>query len=195
MDPRALTRWGLIACALVLAGWSYQERGKALGKAEVAEERADSLYRAAIDYEGAYRSVALQAGMAIRVAEESRDSAVARADRAARRRPTIVERVVLAAGPDSAVVRAAVEEVADSIDVHELAPLRLALAQADSIGEARARQLAASQALNAAFSSALEASRTEGRAWESAAKGGGWLATASKIVAAGVFGYAVGRAF
>lgn len=158
----------LVAGALLVAAWSWRERGVALAAAAAAEARADSLYLVAIDLEQAFEVISAQENTLITVLAAERDSARARADRAERRRPAVIDRVVERAGADSAVVREAVEEVADSIVELEVLPLRRALAAADSIAGARERQLAAAAAANAALRAALEASRTEARAWERA---------------------------
>lgn len=159
----------LLALALVAAGWGWRSAVAARAAAEAAQERADSLYAVAVDREAALDAVMAGENAVVAGLEAARDSAVARADRAERRRPAVIERVVAAAGPDSAVVRAAVEEVADSIEVHELQPLRLALAAADSIGAARGRQLDTALGAVAGLRAALEASRAEADVWEVAA--------------------------
>lgn len=165
-----LIRWAGLAVLILLLGWSQHNRGLWKGRADERGERADSALAALHDYESAYQSVSAQAETAIRVAEEGRDSANARADRADRRRPAIIERVVHDAGPDSAVVRVAVEEVADSIEANEVLPLRAAVTFANSIIAARSAELDAAIRVNGALRLALATSQSEAKAWQRAAK-------------------------
>jgi hypothetical protein len=126
--------WALgLALAAALA-WGCHERSERLrqeGAYGILAAQADSL--AGVAHEATLEAETAQVReAAVRLsAEVQQDSAVARAVRAASRRPAIVERVVLEAGADSAVVRAAVEEVVDSVVATEVVPLRAALAQAE----------------------------------------------------------------
>src|SRR5690606_28206566 len=103
-------------------------------------------------------------------ATAERDSALAELARAKDRRPAVVERVVREAGPDSSAVREAVAIVVDSIEVHEIRPLREALGAQRTISLSLTAQRDAALAANEALRKALDAARHEASLWESASK-------------------------
>ena len=167
MKPAAVV---LMALALIGTAVSARLHATANARAEAAEARADSLYSAAIERD---RLVLKAIGLRdARIASltATADSALAVADRAASTRPAVVTRIVEVAG-DSARVVEAVNELVAAYEV-EVSALRTALAMADSIAaDERESKLAALNA-NAALRAALDASRTEARAWEGSAKPG-----------------------
>lgn len=171
MKPRI---WAAIAAGIALTfwgSWEYLRAVRAEGAAAVYEQRADSLYAVAIDQEEALHAMNTQENSLIDRLAADRDSALARAARAEHYRPHVVDRIVEHAGADSTAVRTAVEEALDSVVVEEIAPLRIALATADSIAAARTRQRDAALAVNASLRSALEASRTEAAGWKATRPG------------------------
>jgi len=164
--------WAAVLVGIVLvAASAIRDRAGDVARAELAAEETRQAVNRAEEAEHALAAVMVQEDALILLAQAERDSAVARADRAERRRPTIIERVVERAGPDSAIVRAAVLEVVDSIEAHEMTPLRAALAAATESEAARARQLYAALAANAALRTALDASQAEAGVWKAAVGG------------------------
>lgn len=175
MNHRASLELALIAAATLLGvGWCHQvgETAAARARAEMVEQRADSLYSVAAASESARAAVDVQAEAQLRDADERREAAEHRARAAAARRPEVVERVVMAAAPaDTAAVREAVVEL-ELVHGEEVRSLRSALAAADSVIAAQARQLAVRDRVAVDLRAALEASRVEADAWKVAARPG-----------------------
>lgn len=158
--------YALAFLAALLAVRAFKEAGAAELRAELAEAKADSLY---LDAQDAQR--ALLEELKTREVEYvrlvgQRDSAVSRADRAAAARPRIVERIVQVAGDSAAVVEAL--NTLDSLHAQEIAAYRDALSVSDSIVRATDAKLTATLFANRALQDALEAARSESRAWETA---------------------------
>lgn len=162
-----------LALAAALA-WGCHERSERLrqeGAYGLLAAEADSLALVAREKDALAEDAQVREAAVRLSAQVQQDSAVARALRAASRRPAIVERVVLEAGPDSAVVRAAVEEVVDSIVATEVVPLRAALAQAELRIASWEREAAALDLANAGLRAALEAreiaeaAKPDGKLW------------------------------
>src|SRR5688572_12085607 len=127
-------RWWLTAFAIVLVViWSHGERGKAAeeARAQMAEAKADSAYLDVLESERRRRQDSVRYEIQAKRLELSRDSAVARADRAARARPQVVERIIRVAGDSAAVVEAVAE--LEAVHEQEVGSLRSALAYADSL--------------------------------------------------------------
>lgn len=168
MEPVAfpVTRWIQYGLAVLLLaafgmglGW-IRERDNRLreeGQRELLQERYDSLRAVAEHSQSALEAVMVQENPIIAAAVARADSAEARADRAERRRPAVIERVVERAGPDSAVVRIAVEEVRDSMVTHELNPLRGALFSEREAHAGTARKLDAALRANYDLQGAIAA--------------------------------------
>ena len=164
MTRAALVGLALLAVVLGLRGCGAEAR------AEAAEQRADSLYLEHVAQRGSLQDAIEERDAALQLEVARADSAEARADRAEARRPALVERVVHVAGPDSAVVRAAIEEVANSITVHEIRPLRVtvsALRTQVSLYRWSDSTWAESYRIQG---QALEAARAEARAWRAASR-------------------------
>lgn len=166
--------WALglaLAAALVWGCHERSDRLRSEGAYGILAAEADSLAGVALEAQAALEDAQVREA-AMRLGQKAQqDSAVARAVRAERRRPAIVERVVLEAGPDSAVVRAAVEEVVDSIVATEVVPLRAALVQAELQIASWEREAAAKDRAIAGLRAAMEASRRA----EAAKPDGRWL--------------------
>lgn len=166
--------WALALALAAALVWGCHERSERLrqeGAYGILAAEADSLAVVAREKD-ALAEAARVAEAAVRLsAQVQQDSAVARAVRAASRRPAIVDRVVLEAGPDSAVVRAAVEEVVDSVVATEVVPLRAALAQAELRIASWEREAAAKDRALEACLCALEARERA----EEAKPDGRWL--------------------
>lgn len=159
--------WALGLALVAALVWGCHERAERLrseGAYGILAAEADSLAVVAHDAQAALEDAQVREAAVRLSARVQQDSAVAQALRAASRRPAIVERVVLEAGPDSAVVRAAVEEVADSIVATEVVPLRAALAQAELRIASWEREAAALERANAGLRAALEAREVAERA-------------------------------
>lgn len=152
----------LILLALVVRG--FKDAGAADARAEIAEARADSLFVHALESERALiEELKTRDTELLRFAEE-RDSAVARADRAARARPAVVERIIEVAGDSAEVVRVVTE--LEALHVQEVSALRLALAAADSTAAGLREIIALQDRVNGDLHTALTAAREEARLWE-----------------------------
>lgn len=178
MTTRAYIEIGLIALAALLAVLftnAGRNRAKAEGAAAIYAEQLhvalDSLdlsKATQIEKDQQAEAINVQANAEIAAANARRIQAEQRSDAAAARRPAVIERVIAAAGVDSAAVRVAVVEVADSIVQHEVNPLRAALVEAtkvitekDAQLAVRDAQIAARDRVQADLETALAASRGE----------------------------------
>jgi hypothetical protein len=147
-------------------------------KADAAVVVADSALAVVDESERARRAVEVQARAEVERAESARRAAEERARAAESRRPEAVERVVRAAGPDSAAVREAVGEL-EAVHEEERGAWMDVMAAQDSIIQAQLRQLDATEQLAYDLRTALDASqaalslsRVEADAWERAARPG-----------------------
>lgn len=178
-----------ILLGFALAGFVHERDGRIKGEARagVWENLADSFAAVARESQSALDESNLEEDALVTHLVIQRDSAFSAADRARASRPRVIRDVVAAAGPDSAVVRVAVETVVDSVETLEIQPLRIALAASDSALNARNRQLLATEAVNLDLQRALNASRAEADAWKAARPNwiqrNGWKGA---LVAAGV---------
>lgn len=159
---------GLLAIVAVNAN---RDRAKAEGAAAVYAEQLATALDSLEQSKSVQAETDARAAVHIAAANARAERATARADAADRRRPAIIDRVVAEAGPDSAVVREAVEEVADSIVQNEVEPLRAALEDARLVIAAKDLQLTARDRVNQDLQRALDASTRESAALRSALPG------------------------
>jgi hypothetical protein len=138
MTTRAWIELGLVAASsLIGIGWCAERDAslRAEGREQILAVRVDSLrIVASID---SIRADSLEA-VAFRAAERADSIAEAKqaeVDELRSRRPEVVERIVREAGPDSVVVREAIEQVEENIWIPQVSALELAL-----VAEREARQ-------------------------------------------------------
>lgn len=130
----------------------------------MAEAKADSAYLDVLESERRRRQDSVRYEIQAKLLELSKDSAIARADRAARARPEVVERIIRVAGDSAAVVEAVAE--LEAVHEQEVTSLRSALAYADSLLVAERADKAAIVQLSELRLTALNAAREEARRWE-----------------------------
>lgn len=189
--------WKLLAAgavALFLTGYAAGSCGKPTSaELNAAEDARKEAVVRAEHAESAREAVEIQSRAEIEQARTTADSAVALADSAARRRPTVIDRIVEREAPrDTALARRVAEAVRDSLVVHEIRPLLAATIAQDSAFAAQGRLLAAEREARLATQEALQAALVEigalradrpswvGRHWKDAlviaAAYGGWKA-------------------
>lgn len=155
-------RYLALALALFAAGYLAGTCGKPTSaELDAAEDARREAVAHAEEAERARAAVEVQATAEIVEAEVARDSALAVARAAESRRPTVIERVVERAGADSAVVRIAVEEVVDSLVLHEIGPLRAALVAQEAAFTAQGRLLDAEREARVAAQDGFRAALAE----------------------------------
>lgn len=134
-----------LSLAIATGLWAMHERDNRLraeGRAEVAERVVDSL-TIAVELADTATAIAARTADSVRIVS---DSVIAEADSLAsmlrQRRPAVVDTIVREAGPDSAVVREAVERVAVSYEA-EISQLQRATAAAEATIKAQADEIEA----------------------------------------------------
>lgn len=135
--------YAVLAAVIATGGWAWHERDERLraeGRAEIAREHVETLLQTVDSMRARARADSIRADSIRAAAEREAAEARAEADAARASRPTIVERIITEAGPDSARVRQAVEEVAASYEA-ETRALRRALAAASATIEAQDTEL------------------------------------------------------
>lgn len=185
--------WVALVAALIFAGLfvhDLKKRAVLEERANVAEHRADSLYAIAEESQSALAAVQIQARALIAEHDQRADSALSVARQAQARRPSIINRVVQASGPDSALVRLAVNEVVDSLVTYEIRPRDLALQQASAVRATLENQLARTEATLKVTQEALEGARAEAEAQKAARPG--WLSRTAGKVLPTLLGFGVG---
>lgn len=133
--------WAKLAATLVVVTLGSCEYGKwkeglrAEGRAEILAERVDSLRGEAATDSIRADSLERVAFIASERADSIAKEKQAEVDELRSRRPEVVERIVREAGPDSVVVREAIEQVEADIWIPQVSALELAL-----VAEREARQ-------------------------------------------------------
>lgn len=169
--------------------------------ADSLRANSDSLRAVADSSRNVKDSVIAAEDPRIAAALRERDRAVARANAAESRIATINDGIVTRSGPDSVVVRVAVQESTDSILKEVVAPLRFALTRADSVNQSLTREntslresAARTEAALAAAESALNARIAADESLEKSRPG--WLTRnlekAAYALGGGLIGYFVG---
>lgn len=158
--------WKLLAVAgalLFLAGYAAGTCGKPTSaELEAAEDARKEAVVRAEEEERAREAIEVQAHAETMAALATADSALAIAEAATRRRPTVIDRIVEREAPaDTALARRVAEAVKDSLVEHEIRPLLVAVASQDSAFAAQGRLLAAEREARIAAQEALDAALAE----------------------------------
>lgn len=166
-----LARWwplALVASTLALgAAWLHErdDRMRAEGRVEVELARVDSLETVARADSVATVAATARADSIARAAQAAVEAALEEANEARARRPEVIERVVRDAAADSALVRAAVNEVAETYDA-ELSALNVALVNVEAElyatrdeRDALRSELQSMRALNASLEAIIDGQR------------------------------------
>lgn len=160
LDWRALLA---LAAALFLAGYAAGTCGKPTTRElELARDSTEAAVERAQDAEERRAEVEEQARRDSIAFARTADSALAVADAAERRRPTVIDRIVNREAPaDTALARRVAVAVTDSIVSYEVNPLRAALAAAEGAYISQGALLVAERETRIAAQQALERALAE----------------------------------
>lgn len=190
-----LMNWKLLAGGAVLCfllGYGAGTLGKASSsELDAAHDSTHAAVARATEAEQAREAVEVGARAAIIAQTAQKDSALAVARAATARRPGVIDRVVLREAPaDTALARRVATVVADSLQVHEIAPRDKAIVAADSVNRSQSLLLVAERTAREAAQEAVRTQSVEIAALRSARPS--WLARQAPkmtFVAGGIAGW------